>query len=51
MLAVQRPGEIRVLAVDIDLLLRIAQRRVTRSLTTEECRQFLHIDQCRPADP
>ena len=42
MLAAQRLGEVRVWAVDIDLLLEIASERVTRSLTDDECRQFLH---------
>lgn len=26
----------------------LAQSRVTRSLTTDECRQFLHVEQCPP---
>ncbi|HLA92388.1 MAG TPA: hypothetical protein VJO36_02485 [Actinomycetota bacterium] len=40
------PGEIRVWAVDIDDLLEIARRNVTRSLSEEECRQYLHLESC-----
>jgi WD40 repeat protein len=32
----------RVWALDIDDLLEIARRHVTRSLTDEECHQYLH---------
>ncbi|MGH2630630.1 MAG: BTAD domain-containing putative transcriptional regulator [Actinomycetota bacterium] len=39
-------GLVRVWAVDIDDLLAIARREVTRELTTDECRQFLHLDRC-----
>jgi WD40 repeat protein/DNA-binding SARP family transcriptional activator len=39
---------IRVWALDIDDLLKIANREVTRSLTSEECRQYLHVDRCPP---
>ena len=34
------------LGLDIDDLLDIARREVTRELTDEECRQFLHVDRC-----
>ena len=40
---------VRVWALDIEELLAIARRNVTRSLTDEECRQYLHVDAC-PAD-
>lgn len=46
MLVSQSPGEIRVWAVDIDDLLEIARRNVTRSLSEEECRQYLHLESC-----
>jgi hypothetical protein len=39
-------GEMRIWALDIDDLLEIARREVTRTLTTEECRQYLHLDYC-----
>ena len=35
---------VRVFALDIDDLIRIAEDRVTRSLTPEEERQYLHLD-------
>ena len=40
---------VRVWALDLDDLIGIAKRNVTRALTDEECRQFLHMDQCPPA--
>ncbi len=39
-------GGVRIWALDIDDLLEIAGRNVTRSLTDEECRQYLRIDRC-----
>jgi WD40 repeat protein len=39
-------GMVRIWALDIDDLLEIARREVTRPLTDEECRQYLHVDQC-----
>jgi WD40 repeat protein len=48
MLAAQRPGEVRVWALDVDLLLDIARERVTRSLSDDECRQYLHMERCPP---
>ena len=44
--AMTRDGPARILAVDIDDLIRIAQGEVTRSLTDEECKQYLHVDPC-----
>jgi WD40 repeat protein/DNA-binding SARP family transcriptional activator len=40
---------VRVWALDIDDLLEIARREAGRSLTDEECRQFLHVDTCPKA--
>ena len=39
---------VRIWALDIDDLLEIARQQVpgTRSLTDEECRQYLHVDRC-----
>jgi WD40 repeat protein len=37
---------VRVWALDIDDLIKIADREVTRALTSEECRQYLHVDRC-----
>ena len=39
-------GGVRIWALDIDDLLEIAGQNVTRTLTDEECRQYLHIDRC-----
>jgi WD40 repeat protein/DNA-binding SARP family transcriptional activator len=39
-------GGVRIWALDIDDLLEIAGRNVTRTLTDEECRQYLHVDRC-----
>ncbi len=43
-------GTVRVWALDVDDLLEIARSRVTRTLTDEECRQYLHVAAC-PGDP
>lgn len=37
---------VKVFALDHDLLLDVARRRVTRSLTDEECRTYLGLDRC-----
>jgi WD40 repeat protein len=39
-------GAIRAYVVPVEELLALAQERVTRSLTEEECRTFLHTDIC-----
>ena len=39
-------GVVRVWALDRDDLVEIAERKVTRSLTDAECRQYLHVDAC-----
>jgi WD40 repeat protein/DNA-binding SARP family transcriptional activator/class 3 adenylate cyclase len=39
-------GGVRVWALDIDDLLEIARQNVTRTLTDEECQQYLHLDRC-----
>jgi WD40 repeat protein/DNA-binding SARP family transcriptional activator len=41
-------GEVRVWALDVDDLLRIAHQKATRTLTNDECRQYLHADRCPP---
>ena len=46
MLASQEPGMVRVWALDIDELLAIAASEVSRSLTIDECRRYLHVDAC-----
>jgi WD40 repeat protein len=37
---------VRIWALDVGDLLDIAHQEVRRSLTNEECRQYLHVDQC-----
>jgi WD40 repeat protein len=39
-------GLARVWAMEFEDLLRISQTKATRSLTVEECRQYLHVDTC-----
>ena len=46
MLATQGDGMVRIWALDIADLLEIAHQKVTRSLTDEECRQYLHVESC-----
>jgi WD40 repeat protein len=40
---------VRIWALDIDDLLEIARREAGRSLTDQECRQYLHADGCSQA--
>jgi serine/threonine protein kinase/WD40 repeat protein len=46
MLATSAADGTRVWALDIDDLLEIARRNVTRSLSDDECRQYLHVAAC-----
>jgi WD40 repeat protein len=39
-------GAVRVWALDLDDLVEIAQHEVKRPLSDEECRQYLHREQC-----
>lgn len=39
---------VRVWALDIDQLIDLARSRVTRPLTGDECRQYLHASTCPP---
>ncbi|GAB4530332.1 MAG: hypothetical protein Kow0063_08280 [Anaerolineae bacterium] len=39
-------GTLRIYTLDMDELTDLARSRVTRALTTEECRRFLHLEQC-----
>jgi len=39
-------GTVRFYVLDENELIAIAKDRVTRSLTDEECQQFLHLEQC-----
>jgi WD40 repeat protein len=39
-------GRTRVWAMDLDDLIDIARNKVTRTLTSEECLQYLHTREC-----
>jgi hypothetical protein len=41
---------VRVHASSIEELMELARTRITRSLTTDECRTYLHVEKC-PATP
>lgn len=45
-----RDGTDRIYLLKIEDLIALAKQRVTRSLTTEECQQYLHVAQC-PIEP
>jgi WD40 repeat protein len=44
--AVGSNGLVRIYTVDTEELVALARSRVTRSLTTEECQKYLHVDEC-----
>jgi WD40 repeat protein len=44
--SVGNDGLVRVWALEIDDLISIAERRLTRSFSDDECRQFLDVDRC-----
>jgi WD40 repeat protein/DNA-binding SARP family transcriptional activator len=39
-------GMVRVWALDLDDLIAIATDRLTRTLTDDECRRYLHVERC-----
>ena len=39
-------GVVRIWALDLDDLVDIAERELTRTLTDAECKQYLHLTQC-----
>jgi len=41
-------GVVRIFILQIDELLKLAQSRITRSLTIAECQKYLHVDACPP---
>jgi WD40 repeat protein len=47
--SVSADGIVRVWALDLDDLIEIATSQVTRTLTDQECRQYLHVDRCPQA--
>jgi WD40 repeat protein/DNA-binding SARP family transcriptional activator len=42
-------GTVRVYALKLEELVSLARKRLTRSLTDDECRRYLHVDAC-PAE-
>lgn len=42
-------GLVHVYALDLEQLTGLAKARLTRTLTKEECRQYLHLEQCPQA--
>jgi WD40 repeat protein len=42
-------GVVRIWALDLDELIGIAKGKLTRGLTTPECREYLHVSRC-PGD-
>lgn len=42
-------GIVRVYLLRLPELLALAQARLTRGFTPEECRRYLHVEQCPPA--
>ena len=45
-----RDGTARIYLLRIEDLMALARQRLTRSLTLEECQQYLHLEQC-PLEP
>jgi WD40 repeat protein len=39
-------GTARIWALDLDDLIEIAKAELTRGLTVDECRQYLHVEPC-----
>ena len=39
-------GIVRIFLLQVDDLLTLAQSRVTRSLTAQECKKYLHVSTC-----
>jgi hypothetical protein len=39
-------GTVRVWALDLDDLVEIAENELTRTLTDQECQQYLHLRRC-----
>jgi WD40 repeat protein len=46
--AASRDGTNRIYLLRIDDLMALAKQRVTRELTMEECKEYLHVEQCPP---
>jgi len=44
-------GGLRVWALDLDDLISIAERRLMRTMTDDECVRYLHLDRCPTTAP
>ncbi|HZM25484.1 MAG TPA: hypothetical protein VFC02_27290, partial [Anaerolineales bacterium] len=44
--SVGRDHVVRIYELNIDKLINIAKSRLTRTLTTEECQKYLHVNTC-----
>ena len=44
--SVGEDGLVHVWALDLDDLIAMATERLTRTLSDDECRQYLHVDRC-----
>jgi hypothetical protein len=44
--AARADGAIHLDILDVDELMAMAQSRVSRTLTNEECHQYLHVETC-----
>ena len=43
-------GVVHVTLTNLDEMMALARERLTRGLTEEECRQYLHLERC-PVEP
>ncbi|HZJ25174.1 MAG TPA: hypothetical protein VFD54_17785, partial [Anaerolineales bacterium] len=43
-------GTARIFLLRIEDLMALAKQRLTRTLTIEECQQYLHVEEC-PVEP
>jgi len=50
LLTTRADGSVHIFFLKIDDLIEMATSRLARSLTTEECQQYLHLDAC-PTEP
>jgi WD40 repeat protein len=41
-------GTLRIYTLPLEDIISIAKSRVTRTLTTDECQKYLHVEQCPP---
>lgn len=44
--SISADGTVRVWALELDELIDLAEQRLTRDLTDDECRRYLHVERC-----